>query len=140
MSRRRSKLLRLLLPKLQRYRKDHRLIIGALAALLLVFTSLFYFLQRGQDLVAGVVDDLLHVDVAGENVGEARRDTGVGEDRLDPVLYRLVRVARVAACVRCRGVGAATGDEVEAGRDLRDRQKRKQVDQRQGAFVDLASL
>ncbi|HEX3531812.1 MAG TPA: ATP-binding protein [Thermoanaerobaculia bacterium] len=55
MSHRRSKLLRLLLPKLQRYRKDHRLIIGALAALLLLFTSLFYFLQRGRDLPATLV-------------------------------------------------------------------------------------
>ncbi|HEY2739312.1 MAG TPA: HAMP domain-containing protein, partial [Thermoanaerobaculia bacterium] len=55
MSRRRAKLLRLLLPKLQRYRKDNRLIIGALAALLLLFTSLFYFLQRGRDLPATLI-------------------------------------------------------------------------------------
>jgi two-component system nitrogen regulation sensor histidine kinase NtrY len=55
MDRRRARFFRRLLPKLQRYRKDHRLIIGALAALLLVFTSLFYFLQRGQDLPATLV-------------------------------------------------------------------------------------
>src|SRR6185369_15625513 len=55
MDRRRTRLFRRLFLKLQRYRKDHRLIIGALAALLLVFTSLFYFLQRGRDLPATLV-------------------------------------------------------------------------------------
>jgi two-component system nitrogen regulation sensor histidine kinase NtrY len=41
--------------KLLRHRKDHRLIIGALAALLLVFTTVFYFVQRGRDLPAVLV-------------------------------------------------------------------------------------
>jgi two-component system nitrogen regulation sensor histidine kinase NtrY len=41
--------------KLLRYRKDHRLVIAALVALLLVFTSLFYFMQRGRDLPAVLV-------------------------------------------------------------------------------------
>src|SRR4051794_12227516 len=41
--------------KLLRHRKDNRLIIGALVALLLVFTTLFYFVQRGRDLPAGLL-------------------------------------------------------------------------------------
>jgi len=36
--------------KLLRHRKDNRLIVGALVALLLLFTTLFYFVQRGRDL------------------------------------------------------------------------------------------
>jgi two-component system nitrogen regulation sensor histidine kinase NtrY len=41
--------------KLLRHRKDHRLILGALVALLLVFTTVFYFVQRGRDLPAALV-------------------------------------------------------------------------------------
>jgi two-component system, NtrC family, nitrogen regulation sensor histidine kinase NtrY len=41
--------------KLLRHRKDHRLIVGALAALLLVFTTFFYYVQRGRDLPAVLV-------------------------------------------------------------------------------------
>jgi two-component system nitrogen regulation sensor histidine kinase NtrY len=41
--------------KLLRHRKDNRLIIGALVALLLVFTTVFYYVQRGRDLPAVLV-------------------------------------------------------------------------------------
>jgi len=41
--------------KLLRHRKDHRLIIGVLAVLLLVCTGLFYFVQRERDLPAALV-------------------------------------------------------------------------------------
>src|SRR4029078_10489227 len=38
-----------------RHRKDHRRIVGALVALLLVFTTVFYYMQRGRDLPAALV-------------------------------------------------------------------------------------
>jgi len=41
--------------KFLRYRKDHRLIGAGLTALLLLFTALFYLVQRGRDLPASVV-------------------------------------------------------------------------------------
>ena len=41
--------------KLRRNRKNHRLIIGGLAALLLLFTGLFYLAQRGRDLPSALV-------------------------------------------------------------------------------------
>lgn len=40
---------------LRRNRKNHRLIFGGLTALLLLFTALFYFAQRGRDLPAALV-------------------------------------------------------------------------------------
>jgi nitrogen fixation/metabolism regulation signal transduction histidine kinase len=41
--------------RFERHRKNHRLILGGLAALLLVFTPLFYLSQRGRDLPAALV-------------------------------------------------------------------------------------
>jgi two-component system nitrogen regulation sensor histidine kinase NtrY len=41
--------------KLLRHRKDHRLILAGLGALLLVCTGVFYFVQRGRDLPAALV-------------------------------------------------------------------------------------
>jgi two-component system, NtrC family, nitrogen regulation sensor histidine kinase NtrY len=41
--------------RLRRHRKDHRLIVGGLAALMLVLTAVFYLLQRGRDLPAFLV-------------------------------------------------------------------------------------
>ncbi|HKV11247.1 MAG TPA: ATP-binding protein [Thermoanaerobaculia bacterium] len=41
--------------KIDRHRKDHRLIAAGLVALLLLFTALFYLLQRGRDLPAVLV-------------------------------------------------------------------------------------
>jgi two-component system, NtrC family, nitrogen regulation sensor histidine kinase NtrY len=41
--------------KLRRNRKNHRLIIGGLGALLLLFTALFYLAQRGRDLPSALV-------------------------------------------------------------------------------------
>jgi two-component system, NtrC family, nitrogen regulation sensor histidine kinase NtrY len=41
--------------KILRYRKDHRLIGAGLTALLLLFTVLFYLVQRGRDLPAALV-------------------------------------------------------------------------------------
>src|SRR3954466_215711 len=41
--------------KLLRNRKNHRLIIGGLVALLLLFTGLFYLAQRGRDLPSALV-------------------------------------------------------------------------------------
>src|SRR5690348_15031312 len=41
--------------KIDRHRKDHRLIAAGLVALLLLFTALFYLLQRGRDLPAALV-------------------------------------------------------------------------------------
>ena len=41
--------------KLERHRKNHRLILWVLAALLLVFTPLFYLSQRGRDLPEALV-------------------------------------------------------------------------------------
>jgi two-component system nitrogen regulation sensor histidine kinase NtrY len=41
--------------KLQRHRKDHRLITGGLVALLLVLTGLFYWFQQGRDLPSYLV-------------------------------------------------------------------------------------
>ena len=41
--------------RLLRHRKDNRLIIAALVALLLVFTTVFYYVQRGRDLPAVLV-------------------------------------------------------------------------------------
>ncbi|HEX6864028.1 MAG TPA: ATP-binding protein [Thermoanaerobaculia bacterium] len=41
--------------KIDRHRKDHRLIAAGLAALLLLFTALFYLLQRGRDLPTALV-------------------------------------------------------------------------------------
>src|SRR3954465_4866426 len=41
--------------KLLRNRKNHRLIIGGLIALLLLFTGLFYLAERGRDLPAALV-------------------------------------------------------------------------------------
>ncbi|HVR99206.1 MAG TPA: ATP-binding protein [Thermoanaerobaculia bacterium] len=41
--------------RFQRHRKDHRLITGGLAALLLVLTGLFYWFQQGRDLPAYLV-------------------------------------------------------------------------------------
>lgn len=39
----------------ERHRKNHRLILAGLVALLLVLTALFYFLQRGRDLPSALV-------------------------------------------------------------------------------------
>ncbi|HEX7185491.1 MAG TPA: ATP-binding protein [Thermoanaerobaculia bacterium] len=41
--------------KLLRHRKDNRLIIAGLGALLLVFTAVFFYLQRGRDLPSALV-------------------------------------------------------------------------------------
>jgi two-component system nitrogen regulation sensor histidine kinase NtrY len=41
--------------KIGRHRKDHRLIAAGLVVLLLLFTALFYLLQRGRDLPAALV-------------------------------------------------------------------------------------
>ncbi|HET9209568.1 MAG TPA: PAS domain-containing protein, partial [Thermoanaerobaculia bacterium] len=41
--------------KLRRNRKNHRLILGGLVALLLLFTGLFYLAQRGRDLPSALV-------------------------------------------------------------------------------------
>ncbi|HSK78016.1 MAG TPA: ATP-binding protein [Thermoanaerobaculia bacterium] len=41
--------------KIDRHRKDHRLIAAGLAVLLLLFTALFYLVQRGRDLPAVLV-------------------------------------------------------------------------------------
>src|SRR6476659_2325438 len=41
--------------KLRRNRKNHRLIVGGLVALLLLFTGLFYLAQRGRDLPSALV-------------------------------------------------------------------------------------
>src|SRR3954462_6550622 len=41
--------------KLRRNRKNNRLIVGGLVALLLLFTGLFYLAQRGRDLASALV-------------------------------------------------------------------------------------
>ena len=41
--------------RIDRHRKDHRLIAAGLVALLLLFTALFYLLQRGRDLPTALV-------------------------------------------------------------------------------------
>ena len=41
--------------KIVRHRKDYRLILGGLSALLLLFTALFYMAQRGRDLPSALV-------------------------------------------------------------------------------------
>jgi nitrogen fixation/metabolism regulation signal transduction histidine kinase len=41
--------------KLERPLRNHRLLVGGLAVLLLIFTSLFYLTQRGRDLPAALV-------------------------------------------------------------------------------------
>jgi len=51
--------------KLLRHRKDHRLIVGALVALLLVFTTVFYTMQRGRDLPASLVTNQVLLFVLG---------------------------------------------------------------------------
>src|SRR5689334_17751830 len=41
--------------RIERLLKNHRVLVGGLGALLLIFTSLFYLSQRGRDLPAALV-------------------------------------------------------------------------------------